>query len=1701
MSYTPGTLISIAYIDPWGITPPGTFQTGAVAKTSGNPAGLVLAGAIVVGSTPIASAIGAANNMVRVVPAAPLSAGQGYQMWLQWVPVGTSPAQLVWPSNPMLACTMVLPIPTIASMDVAAGSVAGTWTFGSGAGGVSGANLQIFDSGGQSAGYIQAGGNSGSKNITLSSAKTYNAYIQSVQPAYPQTQGGFTAPFAYGPWSPPIPVASASPTITSLGYDGNTLSVGWSAVAVPSAPGPSSVAYGFDVLVDGASVGSYAAGASGGVAAIGALAPGASVSVAARVSFGPVRGPLGTAAAAITLAPAVASTSVTPSGGDVTVAATLAVPTGLPGGASLAVTLLRDGAAVATATASGTPPTATLTTTPVAGAAYAVAAQAGLAGPPAIEGPVSPAVPVVVAAPGTPAIDYDGALLSVSWAPAPDPSVRGYRASITAGGATTVIAGSGTAVTLPMALAPGAAVSATVEALGAAGTGLASQASYSVPSPAAPLLGPARVEGTTAMLQWEPSAGGFVDGYQVTLTGAAPGGGNATATLFTTATAIATPLPIDDIARSWSAQVVPTVNGAAVPAAAASTVLLTAVPVLEGASLALADSVVTATVAWSLADFATNMDLSAAQLRVRVLDGDDIVATQTASFTGTSGSVAVPLPATLPARPALSAQLVSDTLLGPAGTPLALPAVAPTGLVAVWDGVLLTLEWNGGGSGVTGHRVTLTPSSGDPASFTTGPDTFLQADLGLPWGPSWTAMVQPIGDSATGLVSATAQVSLPQVTAPTISLTRVDGNRVELAWSSAGKGPISYRVDLSADGNAIASQQAGQSLSATLELDAPPPVGATLIVTAIVGHSDGPASAPAPVQGAVPAISSASVDAARAVSLSWSVAGGATVTAIGPVAVWQGGMLALPAAGGTSPTKFTLPAGVPNGAAIMLRAVDGVATGAASAGAVLPTLAPSGLAIAYDGALIHARWDASPDGFVSGYAATLRVTGQTPATTPYTAPEAVIAYTPPQDPANAVATLEIAPVAGTSTGPAGTALTVITGTPQLTAATFDGGAVTLQWTPAGGAATATLATLLNGGGAASSAQFEGDTGSFASAPGALAVTLQGVATGSAGPVSTPLALIAAAPEIQSIEFAADGRCTVTWTTVAGAGSYRFALLRSGGSVAIDPVTAQSGATMSTVLPAGTFDPQYGYSLAIGANATASGCALTGPLGVALPVIARAPQGVSLRFDGATVTLVWAAVPDAGVIGYRVSLLSGGTATILGEVSEPYAALPVTGWAADDSILVQAVAAQPQSAAALVLGPAAKVPLTSLGLFLSAGDTAPYIAPAQVAPIAPSDVVILLPDLFPSVPDPIPDVAPFALALIGDAPQGSWQPGLWYKLTLASGSAAWDFPAGDPAPIRTTLLTAYRGFLTALQQAGASPVSIATVQEAIARAMPQTFAETLLYSYGADFARGCFDLRPGMVLRAEYESYQSLGAVPDSQYLSGFVTTGVAEYAISSYSNGGNWLVGLDAFLAGLTAANGVNVNPVPPSQGKAYGGGGILDLFFTQFAQPFVRLVYAQDLLANNSTGSAILQRNPVLIAATSLTDLEGATDALRLGDPPGGAVASVYLRGRVAFSAAIEVFVDGVGERVAIGTTLGNLLAARASRPPIAGLPLTGVRLTRPTGTAILAGGTTGSYGPGEGLDVRFDWTGGHAYAPTSDWLDLPLLHGDRIVLADAIA
>jgi hypothetical protein len=267
----------------------------------------------------------------------------------------------------------------------------------------------------------------------------------------------------------------------------------------------------------------------------------------------------------------------------------------------------------------------------------------------------------------------------------------------------------------------------------------------------------------------------------------------------------------------------------------------------------------------------------------------------------------------------------------------------------------------------------------------------------------------------------------------------------------------------------------------------------------------------------------------------------------------------------------------------------------------------------------------------------------------------------------------------------------------------------------------------------------------------------------------------------------------------------------------------------------------------------------------------------------------------------------------------------------------------------------------------------------------------------------------------------------------------------------------------------------------------------------------------MVLRVEYETYQTLGAAEDARYLSGFVASAVADYEVASFlSATGSWLTGLDAFLGSLTAAQGVTVTPASPDGGKAYGGGGVLDGFFQQFCQPFCRVVYPQNFLGNSSAGSPYLYANPILLAASSLADLEAATTNVRNAMPPGGSVASFYLRGRAVFRPLIRVSVNGSPRLVPVGTTVGNVLAAAGARPPVPGMPtsgsnpvtplrLAGLSLARARGCAVLAGSAAPTtFTPAASWPVRFDWTPAASYGPHTDWLDLPLLHGDRLAFVE---
>jgi hypothetical protein len=245
----------------------------------------------------------------------------------------------------------------------------------------------------------------------------------------------------------------------------------------------------------------------------------------------------------------------------------------------------------------------------------------------------------------------------------------------------------------------------------------------------------------------------------------------------------------------------------------------------------------------------------------------------------------------------------------------------------------------------------------------------------------------------------------------------------------------------------------------------------------------------------------------------------------------------------------------------------------------------------------------------------------------------------------------------------------------------------------------------------------------------------------------------------------------------------------------------------------------------------------------------------------------------------------------------------------------------------------------------------------------------------------------------------------------------------------------------------------------------------------------------MLLRAEYESYQFLGqAVPDQNYLNGYVASATAEYQVASYVDRGAWLTGFDRFLATVAAGGGVVVPTPTVSQRKMQGGGGLIDTVYQQFRRPFVRLIYPPNFLAQNTTGTPYPEFNAVLIAGTKLAAIETATENIRRSNAPGADVAELYFRGRATLSAGIQIWLDGQPRSVPLGTSVGNLLDMRAARPPVMPLPMTGILLERAAGMAVTA--ASASYAIGGGSMVRLDW----APQALASWLELPMLHGDRL-------
>jgi hypothetical protein len=938
----------------------------------------------------------------------------------------------------------------------------------------------------------------------------------------------------------------------------------------------------------------------------------------------------------------------------------------------------------------------------------------------------------------------------------------------------------------------------------------------------------------------------------------------------------------------------------------------------------------------------------------------------------------------------------------------------------------------------------------------------------LPAGASYELEIH-----ATGPTTAYENSSDPVpvlITAPSGLSTGYDGAVLRSTWTAV-TGAGGYTVTV-LDGNAVlasASVSAPESV-----ISVPIPGDRPYAVNVCVGNSGitGP-PAVGTVIAAVPSITRVDYDPASGTSVSWNALDSSTGATGYSLQVLQGGV---PSGSPVAVTGVaTGTANIPGALAAYRQfavAIRATATGAlAPQGVGVPVItAPSELtSVAYDGAALSLAWDSQSDERISGYEVLLSAGNTTSyyTTVPRFSLPGVLTTAPK---------VVVRSLGARSMGPPCTGVTAIIAQSQIASAAYDDGILAISVGAVTGSSylvsvfdsAAELVTQLTGSTNTAIAIRLDPTRSYTAA---VRVTA-GVAV---GPPSPGAALICAPPPGLATGFnAATAACTVTWTEVGSATGYGIRI-SAGSSVLVD--TTVSGKSKTSYAVTASLDPTRSYVVRVRTLTDT----ISGPWSAPVALLAASPQSLTVSYDGAAATLQWDPLP--GALEYRASILAGVTEVAHVNTTGQSAQIAL---AEDTGKVFQAVVAAIADSA--IGAPCPPVALFETGYFPSTSLTAaPHLVPSNAPSRAAYDIVLYLPNLFAVPPKgALPTTPPFVLATTTVQPFS-------YTLTIGKDSPAWTFDGSD---YRAAVATAYQAFLTALEGLGATPLGIATVQDAIARAMPQTFAETLYYAYGFAPVNGYADLRPGTGLRVEFETYQYLGAVSDAAYRNGFVASSVADYDLGTFLRGGTWLVGLDSFIGRMVAAGGLIVPTPAQNAGRAQGGGGIADTSYGQFQQPFLRVVFPTTFPAQESQGSPFPQFNAVLVASPSFGALQTATSNLRNGDPAGAGVTVTYFRGRATPRPTIQVSLDGARRTVVLGTTLGDVVASAGMRPPILNLSYRGISLLRSRGCAVEAGqaDAASGYPVGEAWPVRVDWHPANTYNAVSDRFDLPLLHGDRI-------
>jgi hypothetical protein len=486
----------------------------------------------------------------------------------------------------------------------------------------------------------------------------------------------------------------------------------------------------------------------------------------------------------------------------------------------------------------------------------------------------------------------------------------------------------------------------------------------------------------------------------------------------------------------------------------------------------------------------------------------------------------------------------------------------------------------------------------------------------------------------------------------------------------------------------------------------------------------------------------------------------------------------------------------------------------------------------------------------------------------------------------------------------------------------------------------------------------------------------------------------------------------------------------------------------------------------------------------LNVVVNKPQIQNVYFDGEHVFVSWTnktSVPTGGII----TILSDNTPIATKTVKGCSGNVPLTP-DRNKSYFVQVTAATgdnfiskgPPSAKADVIIPV-------YYFFSQTSSSCAYIFRDIISQPGKHDITLYLPDIFSTSPDPSKiSENPFIL-------QKTENDTFPYVLQIAEDSIAWQFNSDI---IRDNLKNAYLKFLKNLEDSDLctlKPGALTLVRSIIARGLPLTFAETLYYNYGFNPAKGYINIQPGMQLQIDYENHQTIGIDPQDKYLNGFVGTGSSYHDVGSYLYGTSDNIvktGFNSFLNLITRYT------VDPNKG---GAGGIVDVTGNDYRHPYYRLFYPSEFASSDSTGAVGVTKNVALLGADSYSDIETATDIyLKNGNFYGAPGISTFFRGRVVIIPHILCFVQNTPMYVPVGTTIRQVMEKFTSLPMAENVIICDLEYTRSIGNVVDHPTTLNLYSIGCSNAVNFNKPPLQVYTDGKTYFDLPVLHGDSLIL-----